>query len=182
MATAVPGAAAAAAVPPAAPAPVLPATLAEWHGSHPDPCSNAGQLLHPFRDEPNVVDAIFASLTTTTHPLPLLVNGEDGLPHVISMPFNENALPGQPMGRKHGLAGDLSTQGVTVPRTWFQLAQPQAAHTMDQCTTLWTARAINELHLGIATDGVDGAANVRMRRAMPVPHQHASAKGQEPIN
>ena len=49
-----PGAAAAAAI---APPPTLPTALAEWHGNNADPCSDAAQLSHPFRDEPNVVDA-----------------------------------------------------------------------------------------------------------------------------
>ena len=109
--------AAAAAIPPAGapvvPAPpVLPTSLAAWCNQNADPHDSASQLLQPFRDAPDLVDAIFTSLTTTTYPLPLLVNGEDGKPHVILMPFNENTLPGQPMGSKHGLVGDISRQGA----------------------------------------------------------------------
>ena len=86
---ALPAAAAAVAAPPALPAPpVLPATLADWFSASADPHGDTAQLLHPFGDAPNVVDAICTSLTTTTCPLPLLANGTDGRPHAILMPFN----------------------------------------------------------------------------------------------
>ena len=62
-----------------------------------------------------MVDSIHTSLTTTTFPLPLLVNGKDGKPHAVVMPFNENTLPGQPVGDKHGLVWDVSAQGALPP-------------------------------------------------------------------
>ena len=113
--------------------PALPSSLAEWFGNNANPCASSAQLLHPFRDEPNLVETIYTSLTTTTYPLPLLVNGEDGSPHVILMPFNENTLPGQPVGRKFALVGDVTTQGavpplIIVPRPWFQLTTYQDVH------------------------------------------------------
>ena len=80
--------------PPAvAPPPITPTTFSAWYGANADPYTSVDQLLQPFRDAPNVVDNIYTSLTTTTYPLPLLVNGDDGLPHVVLMPFNENTLP-----------------------------------------------------------------------------------------
>ena len=102
-------------VSPAVPVPpALPATLAEWCGANADPCGDPGQLLCPFRDPPNLVDTIHASLTTATHPLPLLVNGADGKPHVVTVPLDENTLPGQPVGGKFSLMGDVSDQGAML--------------------------------------------------------------------
>ena len=165
---AIPGAAAG---PPAVPAPpVLPTTFTEWYGNKPDPYGDPAQLLQPFRAEPHLLEGTCTSMTTTTYPLPLLVNGQDGLPHVVLMPFNENTLPGQPMGSKYGLVGDVSNTGalpalIVIPRTWFQLSSYQAVPAVNQMTGLWNVRYANELHLAPATIGVDGATNIRTRSA-----------------
>ena len=131
-----------------------------------------------FGTELNLVDTICSSLTTTTYPLPLLVNGEDGRPHAALMPFSEHTLAGQQLGDKYALVGDVMGQGampplIVVPRTWFHLTAHQAVHAIDRMTALWGGRAANESHLGPATDGTDGATIIRTRHAVPIPHSHA---------
>ena len=95
-------------------------------------------------------------------------------PILVIAPFAPASLPGVAGATdRYAFAGDVTDQGALPPlirltSKAFHLTDNTAVLPSDDMADAWAALGADENYLPAQTDGVDGAVEIRTRRAVPV--------------
>jgi len=155
------------------------ATFVAFFEHTPDPYPAPADRFEGFAANPAIQPAtVLASATSETYPMGFLVASSEHRPLPVVSLYTRNTLPGAaPPTDKLGFVGDVSTGGVppsmvSITNGSFHLTANSHVLDAQQFVDAWANLAPGEQFLASQVAGAADTAEVRTRKAIPIPHEY----------